>query len=262
MSLVSLHNKTEIEAFVRQNPILHLFELGDLDDFFWPYTVWYALKETSTIRQLALLYLAVTPPVLLAYPDPPQEQMRQLLRSLLPLLPKRVYAHLHPGHLDIVSAAHHVHAHGRHYKMGLRDASQLIGDENVDVVSLTDADLPALERLYHESYPDNAFSARMLQTGWYYGVRQGSAIIAVAGLHVYSPTYRVAALGNVTTHPAVRSRGLARAVCARLCQDLRQQGIEHIGLNVKVDNTPAIALYRSLGFEPMAEFGAYTLEGK
>lgn len=262
MSFVSLHAKAEIERFVRQNPILHLFELGDLDDFFWPYTIWYALKEASTIRQVALLYFAVTPPVLLAYPDPPQQQMRQLLQSLLPLLPGHVYAHLHPGHLDIVSDSYHVHGHGLHYKMGLRDANQLIGAENVDVVSLTEADLPALERLYRQSYPDNAFSARMLQTGWYYGVRQGSAIVAVAGLHVYSPTYRVAALGNVTTHPTVRRRGLARAVCARLCQDLQQHGIEHIGLNVKVDNTPALALYTSLGFEAMTEFGAYTLEGK
>src|SRR5262245_21241919 len=59
MMLVSLHDKAEIEAFVRQNALLYLFELGDLDDFFWPSTVWYARKAEDTIQQLALLYIGV-----------------------------------------------------------------------------------------------------------------------------------------------------------------------------------------------------------
>jgi predicted GNAT family acetyltransferase len=102
----------------------------------------------------------------------------------------------------------------------------------------------------------------MVQTGWYYGIRQEQAIVSVAGVHVYSAQYKVAALGNVTTHPSVRGRGLARTVCARLCQDLIQNGVEQIGLTVKTDNAPAIALYTILGFELIAEFGAYLLEWK
>jgi ribosomal protein S18 acetylase RimI-like enzyme len=92
------------------------------------------------------------------------------------------------------------------------------------------------------------------------GIRQGQAIVSAAGVHVYSARYRVAALGNITTHPSVRRRGLSRIVCAHLCQALLQRGVEHIGLTVKADNASAIALYTSLGFEPVAEFGAYLLE--
>ncbi len=52
----------------------------------------------------------------------------------------------------------------------------------------------------------------------------------------------------------------ASAVCARLCQALLQDGVEQIGLNVKADNHSAIACYTGLGFEQVAEFGAYSLE--
>ena len=60
--------------------------------------------------------------------------------------------------------------------------------------------------------------------------------------------------------PRLRRRGLSRIVCAHLCQALLQDGVDQIGLTVKADNTSAIALYTALGFEPIAEFGAYLLE--
>ena len=260
MPLVAIHDKTEIEMYARRNPLLHLFELGDLDDYYWPHTVWYALKEADTMRQLALLYTALTTPVLLANPDPPLDLMRELLHALIPLLPRRVYAHIHPALVDFVRRDYAVHSHGIHYRMGLRDRSGVISVDTSAVTVLSEADLPALEALYRESYPGTWVTAQMLQTGCYYGIRESSAIVSVAGVHIYAPGYKVAALGNVTTHPRMRGRGLARAVCARLCQALLQDGVEQIGLNVKADNQSAIACYSGLGFEQVAEFGAYSLE--
>jgi len=43
MKAVCLHDKSAIEQFLRRNTWLHLYELGDLDEFFWQYTTWYAL---------------------------------------------------------------------------------------------------------------------------------------------------------------------------------------------------------------------------
>ena len=54
--IVCLHAKKEVEAFCRRSPFVHLYALGDLDDFFWPHTTWVALRQGSEIRQLALLY--------------------------------------------------------------------------------------------------------------------------------------------------------------------------------------------------------------
>jgi predicted GNAT family acetyltransferase len=102
----------------------------------------------------------------------------------------------------------------------------------------------------------------MLQTGFYYGVRRGPDLVSVAGVHVYSRPYQVAALGNITTRPDARGRGLATAATARLCQELLRAGVEHVGLNVKADNRAAIACYEKLGFERVAGYGEYTVEPK
>lgn len=72
----------------------------------------------------------------------------------------------------------------------------------------------------------------------------------------YSPTYRVAALGNITTDPDFRGRGYASPVVAALCRDLLRT-VEHIGLNVKADNLAAIRCYRALGFDRCSQYGEY-----
>jgi GNAT superfamily N-acetyltransferase len=130
-----------------------------------------------------------------------------------------------------------------------------------EVTQLGPADAAALEELYAASYPGNWFQPRMLETGCYYGIRQGERILSVAGVHVYSRRYRAAALGNITTHPEFRGRGFGRAVTAKVCQALRGTA-EAIGLNVKVDNIPAVACYRRLGFELIASYEECTLQAR
>lgn len=60
--VVTLHDRTTIEAFARKNTFLHLFELADLDDRFWPHTVWYGWSDAGSLDQLALIYTALSPP--------------------------------------------------------------------------------------------------------------------------------------------------------------------------------------------------------
>ncbi len=52
---------------------------------------------------------------------------------------------------------------------------------------------------------------------------------------------------NVVVDAAARRRGAGRAVMAALAERLRGAGCTRWQLNVKVDNGPAIALYRALG---------------
>ena len=99
----------------------------------------------------------------------------------------------------------------------------------------------------------------MLKTGQYIGYRVDGRLLSVGGVHVYSPTYRVAALGNITTHPDFRNQGLGRAVTAKLCISLREK-VDVIGLNVKQDNRSALRVYQSLGFNISVEYGEFSLE--
>ncbi|MBW4633673.1 MAG: GNAT family N-acetyltransferase [Iphinoe sp. HA4291-MV1] len=261
MKSVCLHKKDEIEAFLRHHPFLHLYEMGDLDDFFWSYTIWYALQDSNSIRQIVLLYIGAELPVLLGLTEGSGEEMSELLQSILHLLPKRFYAHLSNSIVETFAKDYQIQSHGIYNKMGLTNLSSLNKVDTSFVEQMSQSDLQELETLYQISYPGNWFNSGMMETGHYYGVRQGSALVSVAGVHIYSPQYRVAALGNVTTHPNFRKQGLATKVCAKLCQSLLNS-VDYIGLNVKADNTGAISCYEKLGFEKIAVYGEYTLELK
>ena len=129
------------------------------------------------------------------------------------------------------------------------------------IVRLSMKDQTAIQALYKESYPENWFDARMLETGQYFGIMEENHLISVAGIHVYSPRYKVAALGNITTLPTYRNKGYGTRVTATLCQSLCKEGIR-IGLNVKVDNKDAISCYKRIGFEIVASYGEFMLQRK
>lgn len=256
---VCLHTKDEIEAFLRCSTFLHLYSLGDLDDFFWQHTTWYALKDHQQIKQLVLLYSGASVPVLLGLSELPTNLLEDLLRSIIPLLPKRFYAHLSGNVASALAQDYQIKSHGVHYKMALINSSYLNNLDTSEVILLTAADKNDLEELYRVSYPGNWFDSRMLETGYYYGIRRGAALVSVAGVHVYSQQYKVATLGNITTHPLFRRQGLATVAIAKLCQALLGD-VKHIGLNVKVDNKTAISSYARLGFERVAAYEEYALE--
>ncbi|MBO0780460.1 MAG: GNAT family N-acetyltransferase, partial [Ktedonobacteraceae bacterium] len=180
-----------------------------------------------------------------------------LIRSLRVLLPRQLYVHLSPGVEQAFSGSYHLESHGLHYKMALRHPAALNAIDTEHVIQLSTADRAEVEEFYRVSYPNNSFDPRMLETECYYGIRQQGKLVSIAGIHVYSPRYRVAALGNVTTHPNRRGQGLGRTVCASLSQALYAT-VDHIGLNVKADNTSAIACYKRLGFEIIAEYTEFT----
>lgn len=256
MQLVSLHDKDVIEAFLRKHTNLHLYALGDLDDFFWQNTVWYGLQDGQQVLELILLYTALELPTLLAISDD-FSLMQELLQKAKSLLPPRFYAHL-SGNLTSVFAEEYaeeyrVESHGPHYKMALVSTASLKTIDTTEVIPLTMRDLKDLQELYRASYPGNWFDPRMLATNLYYSIRRDGRIVSVAGVHVYSPNYRVGVLGNVTTHPAYRGKGLSTAVCAKLCQELLKT-VGHIGLNVRADNHSAIACYKRLGFEIVGQY--------
>src|SRR5713226_7873556 len=265
MKAICLHSKEEIEKFLRRNTFLHLYSIGDLDDFFWPYTTWYAFKgnhddpDHQKITQLVLLYSGLPLPTLLGITKEPTDEMYALLQSIIPLLPKRFSAHLSGDTATALANDYHAHSYGKHYKMALLNKARLAAIDISNVVSLTVADLPEIEALYRASYPENCFDPRMLETGCYYGMRNGRDLVSIAGIHVYSPRYKVAALGNVTTHPDFRGQHLGTTVCAKLCEELLRT-VNHIGLNVQADNISAISCYKRLGFERIATYEEYTFE--
>jgi ribosomal protein S18 acetylase RimI-like enzyme len=268
MGVVVLHDRGELTRALTRQPLLHLYAIGDLDDFFWPYTLWYGRRaddrddeQPDEISDVALIYTGQEMPVLHALAPEPAAGMADLLRGLLPLLPRRFEAHLTRGLGEALASDYDLHSRGPHYKMSLTDRARVAAVDTLGVVPLGPSDLPEVERFYAESYPGNWFDPRMLATQCYFGWREDGRLLSVAGVHVYSKRYRVAALGNIATHPDARRRRLASVVTAKLCQALLPEA-DCIGLNVVANNIAAVTCYERLGFEPIAVYEEYTVEAR
>lgn len=261
MKSICLHDPRQIEAVLRRNTYLNLYALGDLDPFFWPYTTWYGWPSDHGIEQIVLMYTGEPLPVLLAMSDGEGTALQELLSDLQVILPVTFYAHLNGPAASILTRAYELTSHGIHYKMALKTWELVEQVDTGKVIQLGPEDAESIVHLFEASYPGNWFQPRMLETGYYFGIREGERLVSVAGVHVFSAQYRVAALGNITTHPDYRGRGLGRAVTARVCQELRET-TDAIGLNVKIENLPAVTCYRNLGFEPVTTYEECTLVKK
>ncbi len=261
---VVLQDKAEIESLLRQDPWLHIYALGDLDDFFWPYTTWYTAAGTrepaNTDRPVVLLYRGpVTESVLALSPENGVAHLRELVSAVAERLPDRFDAHLSPGVAEALDLTHQPTCPIEHARMGLLDWGRIASIPTDETVAFTPGDAAELQRFYDRCYPGNWFDARMLETGHYFGVRDSDGtVVSAAGVHVVSGRYRVAALGNIATAESHRNRGLARLVTAQVCQSLHGL-VDHIGLNVATANGAAIAAYGALGFQTIATFTEWSV---
>jgi len=246
MNLKLLTGKDEIYAYLGLNPALQIYCIGDLDDFFFPYTTWYGLSDNGQIKSLALLYTAMDIPTLLLFHEGDNTFAGQLLHLLKPLLPQQFYAHLSPDLTEVLGTNNIMEHYGMNYKMTLKVLPLKINDPNIR--KLSPDDLKVVTDFYRTAYPHNWFDKRMLETGKYFGYFAGETLAGVAGVHVYSAKYSVAALGNIAVLPAFRGRQIGFRLTSVLCHDLVQTTCT-TGLNVRSDNAAAIKLYKNAGFE-------------
>lgn len=255
-----LTDKSIIEHSLRKNTPLNIYQLGDLDDFFWKYTTWYGDDEQNP-QNIILLYSGVNPPTMIALTNADINGMNALLKNVKQHLPEKFYCHLTPGLINVFSENEIIEDLGLHYKMTLKELNTDIKIDENKIRQLTPDDYEVIKSFYSVSYPGNWFDKRMLETGMYYGYfenDENGSLLGIAGIHVYSPEYKIAALGNITTHPKHRGKGISTQVTYKLCSELLKK-VEHIGLNVMPDNEAAIKCYKKIGFEVTAEYEEYFL---
>lgn len=257
--MIELCDKDRIFNFLRLDPNLHLYSIGDLDDFFWPQTTWYGLEKKGALKAVFLIYRGAAIPTLVALEEQDHDSSRKLLSSMIEILPDHFYCNICPTLPSLLTPHFRLESHGTHHKMSLswnvfeKRLSQALPDQtenanNYTCRPLSNSDLSTIKIFYDTHYPENWFDSRMLETGKYFGLFTNNKLAAAGGVHVYSETYNVAAIGNITTHTELRGQGLSKMIVSTLCQGLRGK-VERIGLNVKSDNTPAIRCYEGLGFE-------------
>jgi predicted GNAT family acetyltransferase len=93
------------------------------------------------------------------------------------------------------------------------------------------------------------FVKRSLEDGHFHGMRDSSGrLVAVAGTHIATRRYNMAALGSVFTHPAHRGQGLATICCRAVLASVAAAGITRVVLNVEEEKRGARRIYEHLGF--------------
>src|SRR5208337_5518776 len=93
------------------------------------------------------------------------------------------------------------------------------------------------------------FLPQPLAAGHFHGVRENGRLIAVAGTHLASPRYDIAALGTVFTHPDRRGKGLAHICSSHVLASVGRAGIRRVVLNVEDEKVAARRVYEHLGFQ-------------
>jgi ribosomal protein S18 acetylase RimI-like enzyme len=242
-----------IETFLRQAPMLHIYELGDLDPAMQRHVRWFSRGRDGLPDAVALRFDGLSTPTLIALAHDDLDALRVLVKTID--MPHRYYAHVTPGLQNVLAGVHK--PLGRYLKMGLPRGTPLGPLEAV--IRFGPADADALLAFYREAYPGNHFENSSLGVGPYVGLRAKRGIIAAAGVHVYSELQRVAALGNIATHPEHRGNGLGKIVTRGLVQLLAPH-VDVIGLNVRADNAPAIACYESIGFRVIGVYDELLVE--
>ena len=119
-------------------------------------------------------------------------------------------------------------------------------------------DVPAMLELVNLTKP-GPFSARSIELGKFWGVHRNGALVAMAGERLRLTGFTE--VSGVCTHPDYRGQGLARALMARVSEQIFARG-ETPFLHVMGSNTGAVKVYEQLGFKWRKKIFGYVLKAK
>jgi ribosomal protein S18 acetylase RimI-like enzyme len=282
MLVLELTDVTRIRSFLGTDRAWADYALGDLDPAHFQFTEWYGAEENGELLAVVMVYHDLEPPIWFAtgeargielildravrlpqislsireehlsiiakyYQTEPVPMLKMALlpqdfRLAVPAIGNRAWraeAERRPVPTEVVASKQ-------------MDA-QRVRSSVANLIRLTLTHLPQLEALYALGGGD-AFRQRSLALGVFYGILVDDHLISVAGTHIVSESERVAALGNVMTHPDYRGRGLATLATSAVCEELLKCGIELIGLSVSRSNEAAIRVYEKIGFKRHVPF--------
>jgi ribosomal protein S18 acetylase RimI-like enzyme len=236
-----------LRAFLERDRIYAAYAICDLDDREFPRTRWGAAWSGGSIVAIVLEYSGGSPQPLLAIGT--DEGIVAILRDVI--RPRVAYIASLPVAIPAVQTRYRLDAGPQMVRMWV-DRARFRPAEDPGLERLGPNDAMELNRLYQLGFgawlPPSAIGE-----GVYYGLRVQGKLVAAAGTHVVSTAARLAVVGNVLTHGDYRGRGYATAVTGAVTAELLKS-CDHVVLNVRADNPPAISAYRHLGYAEHIRF--------
>jgi ribosomal protein S18 acetylase RimI-like enzyme len=254
MKIERLQDKERLHGYLSRDRIRGSYMIGGLDPAFDEHTSWFGVSNGDDIQALIMVYGGLSAPAVFSLGS--AQAMDELVQGCARELPQRFYAHLLEGHEASFSRHYRVDRLRRMIRMTLLREDFRPPATTDGVRRVTHADTASIMDLYR-FYPDNFFEPYQLESGHYFcAAADDGRLVSVAGVHVVSEQYDIAAIGNVVTHPDVRGQGLSTRCTGKLLEELFSR-VSLVALTVEEANKAARATFRKLGF---AESHAY-LEG-
>ena len=246
-----LNNKARILTYLETDRIYAAYAIGDLEPLFFAQSTWVGAEEAGRLQALALHFRGLKLPALFLMGDP--NGLRAILENTI--CPEQAYLTCRTEHLAMTHDFYAWDETIPMWRMVLEPVN--FQPTKGDCVRLTPAHSNQLTELYTLG-GGIGFSTTQVQYGFFFGIFVERKLVAVAGTHLISANYGVAAVGNVFTHPDFRGQGYGTATSNAVVSELLEIGIPDIILNVGQDNSSAIRIYEQLGFKCYCPF----LEGR
>jgi len=235
-----------LRGFLERDRIFSAYAVCDLDEREFGRARWAVAMAGNQLVAVGMEYVGPTPQSMfvLGHNDGIAAILRDVLR------PRAAYISAAPVAIPAITASYKVESGPQMIRMRVDRAS--FRPHPAPVERLLPVEVGELNRLYQLGFAAWLPSGAVAE-GVYFGVRGGGRLVAAAGTHVISREAKMGVVGNVMTHTEYRNRGLAKAVTSAVTAELLRY-CDDVVLNVRADNPPAIAAYRSLGYEEHCRF--------
>jgi GNAT superfamily N-acetyltransferase len=245
---IALTDRSRIQAYLEADRLYAAYAIGDLEPGLFEDCEWSGAVVDDRLEALALHYHGLEPPALFVMGS--VRGLRVILGQALG--PRRVYLTCREEHLAVTREFYTWEQVIPMFRMVLPPAS--FSPVEGDCLRLGTTHLAQLAALYALGGGAVAFSPSQVRNGVFCGAFADGQLVAAAGTHLVSPTYGVAAVGNVFTHPEYRGLGYGSVTTTAVVAELLARGIRDVVLNVRQENGRAIRLYERLGFERYCAF--------
>jgi ribosomal protein S18 acetylase RimI-like enzyme len=239
-------DRDELLGFLDQDRLYAAYAICDLEEREFRRTRWGAAYEGDDLVAVGLEYTGPTPQPLFMMGS--TDGIAAILRDVI--RPRAAYIAARPEMLPGIEAHYRVDPGSQMVRMWVDRAH--FRPYPATVQRLLPVEIGDLNRLYQLGFA-SWLPSTAIADGVYYGLRVNGRLVAAAGTHVVSYASRLAVVGNVLTHVDYRGRGFATAVTGAVTAELLRS-CDHVVLNVRADNPPAINAYRHLGYHEHARF--------
>ncbi|HYO43720.1 MAG TPA: GNAT family N-acetyltransferase [Candidatus Limnocylindrales bacterium] len=246
LAVRSTVDRVLLREFLERDRLFAAYAICDLAEREFPRTRWGVARSGDEVVSVAMEYSGLTPQPMfvMGHPDGIAAVLKDVVR------PRAAYVAAKADSLPAVAQHYKVEAGPEMIRMWVDRAT--FSPVTAHVERLLPVETHDLNRLYQLGFAAWLPSSAIAE-GVYYGIRVNGRLVAAAGTHVVSREAGLAVVGNVLTHADHRGRGYAKAATSAVTAELLRY-CDQVVLNVRVDNPPAIAAYRRLGYQDHSRF--------